>query len=183
MTRVRSSTMDRSATAWRVTDIVAAVAAVTGLAPGVIRGQTKTWDVVPARHAVVRIARRIGRSYPEISRVLGSRDHSTIVAAQQSAQRLIASEHPKGRAIASIEAEATRRLEEAQSAFEAVLAHTEPVAEVQAAVATASVAIVPQGFARRPGGYVNRRGEIIVAPTQDEVFEDRWQRQREARRA
>lgn len=62
--------------------IVSSVAKDFGLDPSDITGLSRTRDIVDARATVAAVLKRWGRlSYPAIGRVLGGRDHSTVIHA------------------------------------------------------------------------------------------------------
>ena len=60
--------------------IIAAVTKRTGVAPGDLRGRSRTRDVAYARHLAMFLLREDGRrSVADIGRLLGNRDHSTVL--------------------------------------------------------------------------------------------------------
>lgn len=68
-----------------VGSLVDRAAELTGIPRGNIVGPTKDLDTCLARFAVVRVSRDMGKSLPQIGRVLGGRDHSTIHSAYRRA--------------------------------------------------------------------------------------------------
>ncbi len=65
-------------------DIVAAVCRRMGVQPGDVRGRSRNRDVSYARHLTMYLLREDGRkSVAEIGRMLGNRDHSTVIAGIQ----------------------------------------------------------------------------------------------------
>lgn len=62
--------------------IVASVAQDFNLDPEAITGPARSYDIVEARAVVAAVLKRWGRlSYPAIGRILGGRDHSTVIHA------------------------------------------------------------------------------------------------------
>lgn len=65
-------------------EIVAAVCRRTGAQPGDLRGRSRSRDVAYARHLAMYVLKEDGRkSVAEIGRLLGNRDHSTVLAGIQ----------------------------------------------------------------------------------------------------
>jgi Bacterial dnaA protein helix-turn-helix len=74
----------------RVTDVLAAVSAFTGVSVIDIKSHRRSSDVVIPRHLVMALARRLTlRSLPEIGRMLGGRDHTTVLHAHQKYKPLL----------------------------------------------------------------------------------------------
>lgn len=69
-----------------VMDLVERTAELTGIPRGKITGQDRTPDSCMARFAIVRVAKDEGKSYAQIGRVLGGRDHSTMFSGYQRAK-------------------------------------------------------------------------------------------------
>ena len=83
-------------------EIIEAVAAVYGVSHADIVGRARTKSIAEARMAVCLVAKRCTRlSYPEIGRVLG-RDHTTVMALVQSAERLRAKDQWFAAALAEL---------------------------------------------------------------------------------
>lgn len=73
------------------TQIVALVdraAELTCIPRGDIAGPSKCVDTCLARFAVILVARETGKSLSQIGRVLGGRDHTTILSAQRRAREI-----------------------------------------------------------------------------------------------
>ena len=62
-------------------DLVKAVAAHFDITPGAVRGHGRKRKLIHARAVVVQILRSRGLSFPTIGRLLGGRDHSTVIHA------------------------------------------------------------------------------------------------------
>jgi chromosomal replication initiator protein len=59
--------------------------------PGAIRGTSRKWHIAYARFAAFRFMREETKlSYPQIGRLLGHRDHSTVIHGIERAQALLA---------------------------------------------------------------------------------------------
>lgn len=72
----------------RVTQILDLVAALANLEPSDVSGPQRNEEVFRARSAVAWVARNVtNHSLTHIGRVLGGRDHSTMIAAVRSAER------------------------------------------------------------------------------------------------
>lgn len=72
-----------------VGDIIAAVAVEMRLRPIDITGERRSRPIVYGRYAVTWIARKTTRkSYPQIARAMGGRDHSTILNQLRRAEAL-----------------------------------------------------------------------------------------------
>lgn len=66
--------------AHNASSIIAEVAAAHQLSPGILIGRSRNYQVVAARHeAAFRIVMELGYSYPKTGRLLGGRDHTTIL--------------------------------------------------------------------------------------------------------
>lgn len=63
----------------RITDIIILASKLSGFDPKVITGYGRSGPVVRVRQAVYRVAREHGHSFPLIARVMGGRDHSTVM--------------------------------------------------------------------------------------------------------
>jgi chromosomal replication initiation ATPase DnaA len=63
----------------RVARIIALVAAARGVTPDDIRGECRKQCFARPRHEAMYLARCAGWSYPHIARVIGGRDHSTVI--------------------------------------------------------------------------------------------------------
>ncbi|MDC7788004.1 helix-turn-helix domain-containing protein [Rhodoplanes sp. TEM] len=73
--------------------ILRAVGLAWGIPGHVIRSARRTADVAAPRHAVCLLAREMTQlSFPAIGRLLGNRDHSTIIQAAQRAEELAATD-------------------------------------------------------------------------------------------
>src|SRR5690606_38723466 len=65
---------------WRVNEIIRAVSKASGIPVRDITGPLRAKELVYARQAVMWIARQQGCwSYPQIGRLLGNRDHTTVM--------------------------------------------------------------------------------------------------------
>lgn len=173
MVRHANST-PRPATAWRVRQIVGAVAYVSGISSARIMSRRKVHLCVDARFIVVRIARNAGRSWHEIGRVLGQ-DHSTAISAYRRFESFTMLGGVRGKRLAEWHGKALERLAEAPawSAPEPVVVEPPPAEPPPPAPPPQP----PLPAAPRPRhGFVNRHGEIIVGPALNEVIEDRWHR-------
>ena len=66
--------------------LLGAASDVTGLEPKIIAGESRKARVVAARQVVAHLAyQHTTLSYPELGRLLGNRDHSTIMYADKRA--------------------------------------------------------------------------------------------------
>lgn len=63
----------------RVADIVAVAARMADLPPGAITGQSRETQLTRARQACYVVAYRCGHSLSQVGRLMGGRDHSTII--------------------------------------------------------------------------------------------------------
>lgn len=72
---------------WR--QILMAVAERLGLKPSEIMGQSRRRELARARQATMFLCRvRLGLSYPELGRIFGGRDHSTVIHGIKKIQQL-----------------------------------------------------------------------------------------------
>lgn len=85
--------LETNARAFPVAALIEKTARITGLPRSAITGPRKIAPLVKARWAVIRAARRTtDRSLSQIGRVLGGRDHSTIINGARRAETLIAAD-------------------------------------------------------------------------------------------
>lgn len=76
-----------------VMEVVRAVAAEAGLGMEVLMSRYGPMRNAAARHLVMYVARRMtNKSYPQIGRALGGRDHSTVIKGEQAAKRRLAAD-------------------------------------------------------------------------------------------
>lgn len=71
-----------------VAPLVRRAASLTGYTPEQICGPSRWRDLCRTRFAVMYAAHRAGKSAPQIGRVLGNRDHSTILSGLKRAVAL-----------------------------------------------------------------------------------------------
>lgn len=86
--------------------VIAAVAEDTGLHLGVLIGQSRIRQVARPRQAAAYLMRRLcpHLSYPAIGRLLGNRDHTTMLHADRVIQELMLSDPDLERQVERIEA-------------------------------------------------------------------------------
>lgn len=68
--------------------LVDRAAELTRIPQSEICGPAKDLECCYARYAVIRVARDAGRSWTQIGRALGRRDHSTIISGYRRAQEI-----------------------------------------------------------------------------------------------
>lgn len=91
----------------RVADVIQMISETTKISPQDIIGPSRFSPIVRARLAVYFLSRRMTRkSYPQIGRAIGNRDHSTIQAGVKRARKLIRSDPGFARLVARAEAPA-----------------------------------------------------------------------------
>lgn len=120
--------------------IVADAAQLTGESEASLIGVRRTRAIVLARNAVIWTARRAGGfSHPQIGRVLGNRDHSTIIWGYRNAERLY-EQNADFRSLCAILCD--RAMERAQMSAEqrdpALVMHQRCIALVEAAPCSSS---------------------------------------------
>lgn len=82
--------MDRTNADWRVGDLVQAASKLTGLTVAEIKGPARHRRLSRVRFAIAYVAHRhLGRSFPQIGRALGNRDHTTILQGKIRAEQLL----------------------------------------------------------------------------------------------
>jgi hypothetical protein len=91
----------------RIADLIAITSALTKVSQADIRGPRRDGFIMRARQAVYYVARKQRvHSYPQIGRMIGNRDHSTVIHGARKAE-IIAERDPDYRdLLARIEAEA-----------------------------------------------------------------------------
>lgn len=65
----------------RITDIITLASRMSGISTLMLTGTNRNRDVVRIRHAICQVARENGHSFPKIGKMLGGRDHSTVIYA------------------------------------------------------------------------------------------------------
>lgn len=71
----------------RIADLVTIASRLTGVDPFDVRSQSRLLHLCAVRVAVYVTARRAGHSYPGIGRLVGGRDHSTVIHGIQNRGR------------------------------------------------------------------------------------------------
>lgn len=86
-------------------EVVSAVAGISGVPIAQIVGVRRMCRVVQARHAAALLLREdCGASYPEIARILGGRDHSTMVVAVRVAAHKVRTGGPMAALVGDVRA-------------------------------------------------------------------------------
>lgn len=83
--------------------IQAATAKYFGLAPATLLGKDRHKSVAMARHVAMYLCKKLlGRSFPELGREFGRRDHTTVMSAVRKVELLLKKDERVHAAVASL---------------------------------------------------------------------------------